>query len=444
MNFLDQFVLPQNLEHLSLLQYLTIIALWISLTYLGMLVGGTGLSLYYKRKGVKESNPHYLKFAKDIIEQITISKTAGITLGIVPILSLMMMFAQLMTQIQVGAVTYLIFSFFIVTVAVVLVFTYRYSYSLKERFLSLKSAVDEKTGEEVNAYAGSLSNLSNTSGSWAFTFLMFGTYFFVAGVSIGMFPGEWAQSSSIFYALLSGTIFVKWLVFLAFALAVTGAYLLFVTFAWNTKSVVGEGEYIEVVKAGATKTVLLGSFLLPLLIAMATIITPNTAVTPTVYIAAFAAVLLVFFVYNLVYQMIKSGNTKFAVWIFFFVLMAIGSLAISDTSATKATTKAQHYALDSVYKVQLLAELGDAAAPVVSGEDIYNGRCSACHKFDQKLVGPPYQETLPKYEGNVDKLAAFVLNPVKINPDYPAMPNQGLKPNEAKAIAEYILSKYKK
>jgi len=39
-------------------------------------------------------------------------------------------------------------------------------------------------------------------------------------------------------------------------------------------------------------------------------------------------------------------------------------------------------------------------------------------------------------------LVDFVMNPVKKNPEYPSMPNQGLKPNEAKAVAEYILKVY--
>lgn len=90
----------------------------------------------------------------------------------------------------------------------------------------------------------------------------------------------------------------------------------------------------------------------------------------------------------------------------------------------------------------LLAESGIGIVQI-SGADIYNGKCIACHQFDKKVVGPPYKETLPKYEGKMDELIKFISNPVKINAEYPAMPNQGLKPNEAKAIAEYIMATYK-
>jgi cytochrome c len=39
-------------------------------------------------------------------------------------------------------------------------------------------------------------------------------------------------------------------------------------------------------------------------------------------------------------------------------------------------------------------------------------------------------------------LVKFILNPVKMNPAFPAMPNQGLNPKEAQAVADYLLEKY--
>jgi cytochrome c len=77
----------------------------------------------------------------------------------------------------------------------------------------------------------------------------------------------------------------------------------------------------------------------------------------------------------------------------------------------------------------------------VNPEEIFNTKCSACHKFDVKLVGPPYQETIPKYNNDVKKLSAFIYNPQKINTAYPPMPNQGLKQKEADAVAQWLISK---
>jgi cytochrome c len=76
-----------------------------------------------------------------------------------------------------------------------------------------------------------------------------------------------------------------------------------------------------------------------------------------------------------------------------------------------------------------------------TGEDIYTARCFACHLFDQKKVGPPYFKTIPKYEGKKAELVAFILNPTKVDPAYPPMPNQGLRLAEADSIASYIIRK---
>ncbi|MBK9330870.1 MAG: hypothetical protein IPM96_00355 [Ignavibacteria bacterium] len=57
------------------------------------------------------------------------------------------------------------------------------------------------------------------------------------------------------------------------------------------------------------------------------------------------------------------------------------------------------------------------------------------------MSGPPYNLTVPKYNGDIKKLADFILNPTKISPDYPPMPNPGLKPKEAAAVSQYLIDK---
>jgi hypothetical protein len=58
------------------------------------------------------------------------------------------------------------------------------------------------------------------------------------------------------------------------------------------------------------------------------------------------------------------------------------------------------------------------------------------------LVGPPYNDVLPKYVDDLEGMTEFVLNPSRVNTDYPAMPNQGLRRAEARAVAAYLLSRY--
>ena len=74
--------------------------------------------------------------------------------------------------------------------------------------------------------------------------------------------------------------------------------------------------------------------------------------------------------------------------------------------------------------------------------DVYKRICSSCHRFDQKIVGPPYITVLPKYENDIQKLIEFVSHPQKVNPDYPTMPNLGLKITEIEAVAGYLIKTY--
>ncbi len=74
-------------------------------------------------------------------------------------------------------------------------------------------------------------------------------------------------------------------------------------------------------------------------------------------------------------------------------------------------------------------------------ERIYAEKCSTCHAFDHKVVGPAHKDVLPKYRGTPDKLTAFILSPTKVDPAFPAMVAPGLSRREAVAVAEYLLKR---
>jgi cytochrome c551/c552 len=86
-----------------------------------------------------------------------------------------------------------------------------------------------------------------------------------------------------------------------------------------------------------------------------------------------------------------------------------------------------------------------AVLPAVErGKAVFETVCAGCHRFETRLVGPPFHEVVPKYGGNVEQLKGFIRNPVKVNPGYPAMPMLGLKEEEIDAVAHYLLTKVKR
>lgn len=139
-----------------------------------------------------------------------------------------------------------------------------------------------------------------------------------------------------------------------------------------------------------------------------------------------------------------KNNYRFGSLIFLVLILASIALIVKDQKAMTNATEKHSLVLSTQYNT-ILAELkGEGTVAVLSGKEIYDVRCASCHKFDQKFVGPAHKDVLPKYVGKEAKLVAFIRNPVKVDPAYPPMPNPGLKPQEADAVAKYLLDEFAK
>jgi cytochrome c len=144
----------------------------------------------------------------------------------------------------------------------------------------------------------------------------------------------------------------------------------------------------------------------------------------------------------MVYSMVRTSDTSSAAVIFALVIVLIFFNVIKDQAAFSNAT--HENTLEITKKAEELEQEAKAKTMQSAGIDpqqIYNTKCIACHKFDQKVIGPPYEQTVPKYNGDVQKLAAYIFNPQKIDPNFPPMPNQGLKKKEATAMAQWLISK---
>src|SRR5690606_40977424 len=68
------------------------------------------------------------------------------------------------------------------------------------------------------------------------------------------------------------------------------------------------------------------------------------------------------------------------------------SLIAKDQLAMGNSTKVHSSYLVADFNKYLADLKGTGAgAEVLSGQEIYEVRCASCHRFDQKLVGPPYK-----------------------------------------------------
>jgi len=173
---------------------------------------------------------------------------------------------------------------------------------------------------------------------------------------------------------------------------------------------------------------------------------PKSSLSGSVFTYTVIAVVLIFLSYHFLYAISKTSNLKMSGQLFFAVIFAFLALVIKDQMAMSNSTKLHSAVLSSDFD-KYLSELkgeGTLAVKARSGEEIFTIVCSSCHKFDEKLVGPPYNKVLTKYEGKLDQLVAFIRNPVKVDPAYPPMPNLALKLDEAKNIAQYLMDMHSK
>jgi cytochrome c len=134
----------------------------------------------------------------------------------------------------------------------------------------------------------------------------------------------------------------------------------------------------------------------------------------------------------------RFGATTFSLFILIFVLAGSFDVrAMANANREHARVIEQAAEKEAMEREVELETAMAAASGKNLGEETFNKVCMQCHRFDEKLVGPPLATVLTKY--NVESLKAYLLSPVKVDPAYPPMPNPGLTPVQAAAVAAYEL-----
>jgi cytochrome c551/c552 len=440
MNILDQFVIPPNIEHVGLLSVMQIISLLTFLPFAGLMLGASVFSVYFNKMGKKTGNPMYVKIAKDIIDKLTIGKAAGFALGILPLITIVLTYAQLLYGVKVISVGLLFLSLILYIISFIFIYNYKSAFQIETIFNTLKKGKD--VPEAAADYESKITLLGMRYAVWGIALLFISSFLFVGSTTIAAKPSIWLSVDNILKLLISAPIWVNYLFFISTSFAITGGAILYFFFVWQGGIADATDEYKETVKKFAVISAFAGSLVQPVFIFAGTLFMPASGSSSGVYVFAGFTLLAILLVCNLLYYVYKNSDMRLAGAIFFLMFFVFTFAIVKDQLAFKNSIKDQLLVLNG--KAEEIAKEKEGMIVQVNaadGEKIYNEKCFACHKFDVKLVGPPYQETVPKYNGDLKKLAEFIYNPQKINPSYPAMPNQGLKMKEAEAIAKYIMDK---
>lgn len=449
MEFIDELVIPATANHVLLIKYMLMISLLLFIPYLGMLLGATFLSTRYAKKGEVEGNKNYKRFAKDVIEKLTITQGAELALGAIPVLSALFAYAQLLYLSKTITVSIMALAAIIFIVAFVFVYKYRNTFKIESILKSYKKFVnkdalegDSETLGEIEEFEEKNTNMNASSGSVAKWLLLTGAYLFAGTMALASSPNKWEHTGNILQVIFSSQSFFSFLALLSLSGIITGGAIMFYFFQWNGGLKDMTEEYAATVKKIAGSVALISSIMFPLMLIFTYIYLPSEAVTPTVFYYFIMVLVISLILGNYIYSMAKNSDTRYATVIFMMILLLVTFNILKDQAAFGNAIQTN---LEEVNKVaeehEKEAKNKTLQTTGIDPQAIFNQKCSACHKFDVKLVGPAYQQTVPKYNGDVQKLAAYIFNPQKIDPAFPPMPNQGLKKKEANAMAQWLIDK---
>lgn len=458
MEVIDQLVRPASANHILLLKYILTVALMLFVPYLCMVMGASVLSLYFGNRGRKLKNENYLRFSKDVIERLTITKNAELALGIIPVLSILFSYAQLLYGAKTITIAMMALSAVIFIAAFIFVYKYRTSFKLESVLNSFRTLIPvapfPASGginaggaqeEVIHDFEENLRKTKNTSGKIGVLLLYLAAYIFTGSTSLAADPSHWAEINNILALFFSWTTFSNFIYLLAASGTITGIAVLFYFFKWNGGIAGMSDDYSAFVKRFAGGLAFISAITLPVLIYYNFIYLPQTALSVSVFFYMLLALVVILLLCNFLYALIKNQEIKFVNVVFVLIFLAFLFNIIKDQIAFGNAIKEQTLLitekseeLEKEKKSKLVSTEG------ISGEDVYKIKCTSCHRFDSRLVGPPHDQVVPKYGGDVQKLAKFILNPQKIDAGYPPMPNPGLKPKEAAAVAKYLIDKVKK
>lgn len=480
MDVLNSIALPQSTEHFHLLLFIYNLVMAMAVPYLALLTGTILFVVWTERRHEKGRIGHGLRVSRQMLDWVLPTRSVYLFLGLLPALAMVFVHAQLFQGTSSLATSFSAFGVLFLIAAGIAAFSYIYAFRIEEAFAGIKGDGTAGTAaDELLAGARKAQRRNGTTAAWTILAMAFS---FSVAQAITMNPKHWRDIDSVFAALLSLDVWVWLLLFLSLSAAITGAGLLFFqhkrggpageaaadgvphggAYSGSTQTryagatgvldSTGDAGSLQDGKADSERTLgeeagirmsTVALLVAPLLVLLSLVRLPESAASGWVYVLAAVAVLFLFAALHALYACVRLKRWSSSAYLFATVVLATTALVTRDQVVLHNVTKDHAYVLAQVYdrsEEELKSALG-VVAKQLTGEDIYNAKCSACHLFDQKRVGPAYQAVLPKYRENKAGLVAFILNPVKVDPAFPPMPSQGLKPSEADSIAAYLLQK---
>jgi len=430
MDFLNGFFLPPSADHLHLAKYIILLVYFIHIPFVSLLLGGTFFSVFFRLLSGKQTESLYWRISRDFIETLVFRKTAGIILGVLPILVLTLLEGQVFYDAKIYVVHFLFYTTILVALGITSVYFYQSTFRMADVHPLLQLS----------------------SGMGGLLFLFAGYFIFSVNSALVLDPGRWATVTDPTKFLFSWNVIARFLHFICAAFAVSGVALVFFFFNWKESLKEIDESYRDTLLKLGGGIGLTFTLLQPLLLFWNLITLPDPALSLGVFISTIIVLFLIMFISLLLVRLVKNAEFKLGTNIFVLFVITLVFMIVSDHLAREdaiqnhtrlLVTRAEGVAAE-IESERERARAASIQPDLAVGAAVFKNQCSACHGFEQKIVGPPYNTVLSKYQDDPEKLAEFVRNPYKVDENYPAMPKLGLSEKEIKSIVAYLLKEEEK
>lgn len=418
-----------------LLIILLVVSFLVHLLFVNLMVGGSLLTLWSQIKGLK--NKEYDILAHEIANTITVNKSMAVVMGIAPLLSINVLYTVYFYS--ANALTGLMWLAVIPLVTVAFLLTYLHKYTWK-------------TLENNKAVHISILVV-------AVAIFLFIPLIFLTNINLMLFPEKWSLIKGFISALTLPNVFPRYLHFIFASLSITGLFLHWYMGRKNYpfETIFPTFTRYELKKKGYSLA-LVGSAIQFLIGPIVLLTLPSKGLG-----------------WNLVFVILIGASIALpAMWLMWkgikgdeatidkdfkkvIVLMTITVVFMgSGRQIYRANALEKHRELvrlktedfQKIKKEAIADQSKNKAQENIAnlteaqkGENIFQQNCTACHKVDVKLVGPPVIEMASIYKNNKKDLQNWIKKPGKKRPDAPQMPGfeTQLDQEQLDQIAEYIL-----
>ena len=440
MILLMETTLPFSYEYTKVLQLVSILAHSLLYFYLFWVTGSALYSFYLEF--IKRDDASTF-FAKKLIELSFKKLSFPFVLGLIPFvviysLDLIWLRGEEFKPIHTWSLVALI----LFGISIFILYYYKFSFDLIT--LLPKSVIDKETSDYVKLMENNLKNHRRSALIGTIGVLI--TIFLISILSVAKLDynqnGNRFDLIAYFFQL---DVNFRFLFYLVLSFSVTFFMSLFFNLVWEDSRLDETEGMSKFIEEKSLRGVFVTILLQPLLILIDVLILPESSLSYWIFLSSGISIILLFLIINQLNAYQKEFLKSYISYSFYMLIFVIIFISIKDVVAFANVLKPKSVEIAKnflTYEENLKTKL-NIKTVTINAEEIFTAKCSACHQFDQKLVGPPYNDVLKKYENNKDQLVKFILNPVKIDPAYPPMPAQGLIPPEAEAVADYLMKVYK-